>query len=83
MKVPRDLGGEELAQLLKQYGYQVTRQSGSHIRITTTREGEHHVAIPKHKTLKVGTLNSILGDIAGHLRLEKQTLIDELFGGKK
>ena len=83
MKIPRDLGGEELAQLLKRYGYQATRQTGSHIRLTTTREGEHHVVIPKHKTLKIGTLNSVLSDIAGHLKLKKEILIDELFGGKK
>ena len=83
MKIPRDLGGEELAQLLKRYSYQVTRQTGSHIRLTTTREGEHHVAIPKHKTLKIGTLSIILSDIASHLKLGKETLIAKLFGGRK
>ncbi len=33
MKLPRDLGGEELAKLLKKYGYEVTRQTGSHMRL--------------------------------------------------
>jgi len=80
MKIPRNLGGERLAKLLNKYGYEITRQTGSHIRLTTNLKGEHNITIPKHKSLKVGTLNSILGDIAEHLELDKQKLIGELFG---
>ncbi len=83
MKIPRDMGGEELAGLLKKYGYQITRQTGSHIRLTTTLGGEHRITIPKHKPLNVGTLGSILSDISSHLKMEKETLIKELFGGGK
>ena len=32
MKLPRDIGGEELAKLLSKYGYEITRQTGSHRR---------------------------------------------------
>ena len=46
MRLPRDLTGAELAMLLKQYGYQITRQTGSHMRLTTMVGGEHHVTIP-------------------------------------
>jgi predicted RNA binding protein YcfA (HicA-like mRNA interferase family) len=46
VRLPRDLGGEELAVLLGRYGYEVTRQTGGHMRLTTTRGGEHHVTIP-------------------------------------
>jgi predicted RNA binding protein YcfA (HicA-like mRNA interferase family) len=35
MKLPRDMSGDELARLLGEYGYTVTRQTGSHIRLTT------------------------------------------------
>ena len=43
MKLPRDMGGEELAALLGKYGYKITRQTGSHIRLTSTSKGfEHH-----------------------------------------
>ena len=35
MKLPRDIGGMELAKKLQRFGYQVTRQTGSHIRLTT------------------------------------------------
>lgn len=35
MRLPRDLSGEALAQRLRALGYRVTRQSGSHLRLTT------------------------------------------------
>ena len=83
MKIPRDTGGEELAKLRKRYGYQITRQTGSHIRLTSNLKGEHHITIPRHKALKVGTLNSILSDLAKYLEIDKQVLTDELFGKGK
>lgn len=45
MKLPRDVSGDELVKALKLLGYQVTRQTGSHMRVTTTGGGEHHVTI--------------------------------------
>lgn len=80
MRIPRDLSGQELTGLLKRYGYQITRQTGSHFRLTTTMKGEHHITIPKHKPLKVGTLSSILSDIASYLKVSRKTLMRELFG---
>lgn len=80
MKLPRDIGGEKLASLLAKFDYQVTRQTGSHIRLTSSLKGHlHHITIPSHKPLKIGTLSGILSDIASYLEMEKQTLIDELF----
>ncbi len=80
MKLPRDLGGKDLATLLGRYGYQVTHQTGSHIRLTTTHKGtEHHLTVPRHKPLRVGTLNSIVNEVAAYLEVEKQNLIDDLF----
>ncbi|MEK7770741.1 MAG: type II toxin-antitoxin system HicA family toxin [candidate division NC10 bacterium] len=29
-------------------GYRVTRQTGSHLRLTTLERGEHHVTVPRH-----------------------------------
>lgn len=80
MKIPRDIGTDELVKLLSKYGYRVTRQKGSHLRLTTDKNGEHHITIPQHDLLKIGTLNSILNDIAEYLKIDKQTLIAELFG---
>lgn len=80
MKLPRDLSGAELAKALGRVGYQVTRQTGSHIRMTTTAPLEHHVTVPAHDPLKVGTLAGILGDVAAHLQLERDELLRRLFG---
>jgi predicted RNA binding protein YcfA (HicA-like mRNA interferase family) len=45
-RLPRDLSGLELAKRLESFGYAVTRQKGSHLRLTTFRAGEHHVTVP-------------------------------------
>jgi predicted RNA binding protein YcfA (HicA-like mRNA interferase family) len=80
VRLPRDLSGEDLAVLLRTYGYEITRQTGSHMRLTTTQGGEHHVTIPQHKSLRIGTLSAILRDIADHLGIPRQTLLETLFG---
>ena len=80
MRLPRDLDGEELADLLRRYGYEVTRQMGSHMRLTTTQRGEHQVTIPRHRPLRVGTLSAILREVAEHLGITRQALMEELFG---
>jgi len=79
MRLPREISGKELAKLLKKYGYQITRQSGGHIRLTTSLQGEHHITIPTYKYLKIGTLSGILSDIAKHFEIDKTDLIKELF----
>jgi predicted RNA binding protein YcfA (HicA-like mRNA interferase family) len=80
MKIPRDLSGIYLAKLLKVYGYQITRQQGSHIRLTTTQNGEHHITIPSHNPLKLGTLSAILSNLAEHQKISKDILMSALFG---
>jgi predicted RNA binding protein YcfA (HicA-like mRNA interferase family) len=75
MKIPRDLTGSQLIKKLKKLGYETTRQSGSHIRITTTQKGEHHITIPNHDPLKIGTLSSILNDVAQHFNITKEELL--------
>jgi predicted RNA binding protein YcfA (HicA-like mRNA interferase family) len=78
--LPRDLDGPELARALGALGYRVTRQTGSHIRLTTQQGGEHHVTIPAHTPLRVGTLASILADVAQHFGMQRDTLLQRLFG---
>ena len=82
MKLPRDLGGAELAALLGKYGYRQTRQTGSHLRLTSTynKGKEHHLTIPQHKPLRIGTLSGILNEVAAYLEMDRQYLIDSLFG---
>jgi predicted RNA binding protein YcfA (HicA-like mRNA interferase family) len=80
VKLPRDLSGEQLAKHLGRVGYQVTRQSGSHIRLTIDKPVQQHITIPAHDNLKIGTLSAILGEVATHLRLTREELLDRLFG---
>jgi predicted RNA binding protein YcfA (HicA-like mRNA interferase family) len=79
MRLPRDLTGAALAVLLKPYGYEITLQTGSHMRLTTLVGGEHHVTIPAHSPLRVGTLNAVLRDVAEHLGLSREMLLVSLF----
>lgn len=79
MKLPRDVSGDELAKRLRVFAYQVTRQSGSHLRLTTTELGEHHVTVPRHDPLKLGTLAGILGDVAEHFNLDRDEIIARTF----
>jgi predicted RNA binding protein YcfA (HicA-like mRNA interferase family) len=79
MKLPRDISGSELAIKLAKFGYEITRQNGSHIRLTTQRNDEHHITIPRHDPLKIGTFSAILNDIVKHLEISRDELIDNLF----
>ncbi len=81
MRLPRSLSGAELATLLGQtYGYNLTRQRGSHMRLTSVFMGhEHHVSVPRHEPMRIGTLSDILGDIADYLQIDKDQLVRSLF----
>jgi len=76
VRLPRDLDGSELIRRFRKLGYEQTRQSGSHVRLTRrSAEGEHHVTVPLHSPLRVGTLNAILSDVAGQVGLSKEEVI--------
>lgn len=79
MKLPRDLTGHELTRALVRLGYQVTRQAGSHIRLTSYDNGEHHLTIPAHSPVKIGTLAAILADLQAHHHLTREELLQKLF----
>ncbi|MDR4468231.1 MAG: type II toxin-antitoxin system HicA family toxin [Nitrospira sp.] len=80
MRLPRDVSGDDLAQALHKLGYVVTRQTGSHLRLTTQEHGEHHLTIPQHSPLRIGTLSTILADIGKHFELSRDQLRHKLFG---
>ncbi len=80
MKLPRDLSGAQLARALARVGYSATRQTGSHLRLTTAGPSEHHVTIPVHDPLRLGTLAAILADVAAHQEISREELLDRLFG---
>jgi predicted RNA binding protein YcfA (HicA-like mRNA interferase family) len=78
MKVPRDWTGQDLAKSLRALGYTITRQTGSHLRVTTQQNGEHHEVIPNHSPIKLGTLQSILKSIAVHHGMSRDELLHRL-----
>ena len=87
MRLPRDLSGADLAKKLGALGYVVTRQTGSHMRLTRPRDvtakpprDEHHITIPAHDALRVGTLGGILSDVAEHLGTTTDEIARQLFG---
>ncbi len=79
MKTPRDISGEQLIKKLEAFGYYVSRQTGSHIRVTRDGPPQHHVTIPNHDPLRLGTLNGILNDVAANLKMPRQILVQQLF----
>lgn len=79
MKLPRDLSGDDLAKALDKLDYEPTRQTGSHLRLTIPRNGEHHVTVPRHDPLKVGTLGGILRDVGEHAGMSRDELMRLLF----
>lgn len=80
MKLPRELSGEDLARLLRRVGYEVVRQTGSHMRLrSVVKRVEHHVTVPAHRQLKVGTLSAILADVATYLEIDRTELLRKLF----
>ncbi|AFZ52096.1 type II toxin-antitoxin system HicA family toxin [Dactylococcopsis salina] len=79
MKLPRNLSSYDLIRSLSRLGYQVTRQTGSHIRLKTEENGEHHLTIPAHNPIKIGTLNNILKSVAEHFDISRDELLRKLF----
>ena len=79
-KIPRDISGLKLSRILEKYAYEITRQTGSHLRLVSLWKGsEHKITIPNHDSIKIGTLNNILHDIAEYLKIDKSALTEELF----
>jgi predicted RNA binding protein YcfA (HicA-like mRNA interferase family) len=79
MRLPRDVSGTGLAKRLERLGYRVTRQTGSHLRLTCSDSPEHHVTVPAHDSLRVGTLAGILQSVAVRHGLSRDELVARLF----
>ncbi|MBS9385834.1 MAG: type II toxin-antitoxin system HicA family toxin [Dolichospermum sp. BR01] len=52
---------------------------GSHIRLTTQENGKHHITIPNHSPIKIGTLSAILRDIENHFNFTRDECLTQLF----
>jgi predicted RNA binding protein YcfA (HicA-like mRNA interferase family) len=78
MKLPRDLTGDELLRGLRRIGYALERQAGSHMILRCASPRAHSVTVPNHKPIKVGTLSSILHEIALQRSLSVEALLAEM-----
>lgn len=79
MKIPRDVTAAQLVKALRVLGYERIRQDGSHIRLTTQVNGVHHVTVPNHQPLKVGTLvGGVLKPVAAHHGITVEELLAKL-----
>ena len=47
--------------------------------VTSKRNGEHHLVIPNHNPIKVGTLNGIISLVAQHFQIKKEEVLTQLF----
>jgi predicted RNA binding protein YcfA (HicA-like mRNA interferase family) len=79
-KLPRDLSGAQLIRVLHKLGYVATRQTGSHVRLSCLAPTAHHITIPLHDPLRIGTMASILAEVAQAQGVSREALLHTLFG---
>ena len=75
MKLPRDVSGASLLVALRRLGYGTVRRRGSHVRVTTQVNGEHHEVVPLHSPIKAKTLSSILKSVSRHHGMSVEELL--------
>jgi len=79
MKLPRDVSGARLADILCQkWQYSRVHQVGSHFILETTLPTHHRIAIPDHHPLRLGTFNSILRAVARHKGIQRDAIAADL-----
>ena len=80
MRLPRDLTGAQLIRALEKLGYQATRQTGSHVRLTCESTAQHHITVPLHDPLRIGTLAAMLSAVAEAHGMTRDELQQKLLG---
>ena len=79
MKLPRNLSGVVLAKILcRDWSYVQVHQTGSHIILDTAEPSHQRIAVPAHKSLRIGTLHNILKCVANHKCVNRQEIIKGL-----
>jgi predicted RNA binding protein YcfA (HicA-like mRNA interferase family) len=79
MKLPRDLSGEALIKALcKHWAYRRVHQTGSHVVLETDEPFPQRIAVPAHRILRIGTLNSLLRAVARHKGVSREELLVSL-----
>lgn len=72
--------GAQLIRALGKLGYKPTRQTGSHVRLTCESPAQHHITIPLHDPLRIGTLAAILSAVADAHGVTRDELQQQLLG---
>ena len=79
MKIPRNVSGRRLADVLCQrWQYSKVHQAGSHIILETSEPSHQRIAVPDHHTLRLGTFSSILRAVAQHKGVSRDAIITTL-----
>jgi predicted RNA binding protein YcfA (HicA-like mRNA interferase family) len=79
VKLPRDLSGRDLIKALcRDWGYRQVHQVGSHVILQTDTPAHQRLAVPDHKTLRIGTLNSLLRLVSEHKGVDREDLLRSL-----
>ncbi len=78
MKLPRNTSGADLVKALRVCRLRDNKANRYHIRLTTSENGTHHVTIPNHNPLRVGTFAAILDDIANHFKISRSELLSKI-----
>lgn len=72
--LPTNLFAPTLVKALSKIGYMSISQRGSHIKLK--KDGKRPITIPNHKPVRLGTLRSILTQVAAY----EECSLDELLG---
>jgi len=79
MKLPRDVHGADLVELLcRGFGYRKVHQVGSHIVLQCETPAHHRIAVPDHRPLRLGTLNAILRAVERAIGVSRADIVDRL-----
>jgi len=78
MKLPRGISGARLIRALEGLGYVQVRRKGSHVQLRNEGAPVHSITIPLHDALKVGTLHSILTEVAQIRSITIESIIEAL-----
>jgi predicted RNA binding protein YcfA (HicA-like mRNA interferase family) len=78
MKLPRGVSGNRLIGVLESLGYRVVRQKGSHARLKHEGPPVHTITVPRHDSLKTGTLHGVLSEVAQMRSVTVESLIESL-----
>lgn len=75
------VGALKLIKLLgREFGYQLVRQRGSHLRLRTDQGGRHSITVPNHDPVRTGTLAGILADVAEHFGVDEKEVLSRIRG---